>query len=278
MPNYSIYLILLWCIFVAIKPTRKFTLAIAPWLLFACTYDWMRLLPNYVVNPHIDTTGIMELERSLFGITTAEGVLIPGQWFHLHNAPWQDLLAGFFYLCWVPVPLGYALYLYLKDKKRECLRFSIAFLWINLFGFSFYYVHPTAPPWYTLQYGSEIIHNTPGSVADLCRFDSMMPFPIFGHIYPGNSNVFAAIPSLHSAYVLTAAIYAVINKSGRWTVLAFSIITAGIWWTAVYSCHHYLIDVLLGIATAFVGVAILEWGFLRIPLLKKGFDRYVTML
>ena len=98
MPNYSIYLILIWSVLVAIKPTRKFTLALAPWLLFACSYDWMRLLPNYVVNPHIDTVGVMELERSLFGITNGDTTLIPGEYFHIHNAMWQDLLAGFFYL------------------------------------------------------------------------------------------------------------------------------------------------------------------------------------
>lgn len=274
---YSYYLIVAWIILVAIKPTRKFTLAFTPWILFGCSYDWMRLLPNYAVTPHIDTTGIMELERQLFGITTAEGVLTPGEYFHTHNAPWQDLLAGFFYLCWVPVPLAYAFYLYFKGRKRDCVKFSVAFLWINLFGFSFYYVHPTAPPWYTMKYGSEIIFNTPGSVADLVRFDNLMPFPIFANIYSGNSNVFAAIPSLHSAYVLVAAIYAFINKSSRWTALCFFTISAGIWWTAVYSCHHYVIDVLLGILTAIVGVAILE-GALRLPPLRKAMDKYVAMV
>lgn len=275
---YSHYLIIAWIILVAIKPTRKFTLAMTPWILFGCSYDWMRLLPNYVVNPNIDTTGIMELERSLFGITDGGNVLIPGQYFQTHNAPWQDLLAGFFYLCWVPVPLGYAFYLYFKGRRSECVKFSLAFLWINLFGFSFYYVHPTAPPWYTLQYGSEIVHNTPGSVAELYRFDNMMPFSIFGHIYPGNSNVFAAIPSLHSAYVLVAAIYAFFNKSSKWTAFCFFVISAGIWWTAVYSCHHYVIDVILGIITAFVGVVILEMGLLRIPVLKRGMEKYATLV
>lgn len=277
MAFYSIYLILLWALFVAIKPTRKFTLAMTPWILFGCSYDWMRLLPNYEVNP-IDIQGIYEAEKSLFGIATSEGVVIPGEYFSQHNAVWADLLAGFFYLCWVPVPLGYALYLYFKGRKEACAKFSIAFLWINLFGFGFYYIYPAAPPWYALKYGFEPIFNTPGSVAGLVRFDNLMPFPVFANIYSGNSNVFAAVPSLHSAYVLTAAIYAVLNKSRWQTALAFFIISAGIWWTAVYTCHHYIIDVLLGILTAFVGVAILECVFFRIPFLKKGLDKYVSMI
>ncbi len=277
MPFYSIYLIIIWSVLVAIKPTRKFTLALTPWLIFACCYDWMRLLPNYEVNP-IDIRNIFEAEKSLFGIDTPDGVIIPGEFFMTHNAPWADFLAGIFYLCWVPVPIAYALYLYFSGRKEECARVSIAFLWINIFGFFFYYVYPAAPPWYALEYGFEPRFDTPGSVAGLVRFDNLMPFPVFANIYSGNSNVFAAVPSLHSAYVLTIAIYATFNKSSRWTALAFFVITAGIWWTAVYSCHHYIIDVLLGILEAVVGVIILEFVIFRIPCVKRGFDKYVQMI
>ncbi len=277
MPFYSIYLIIIWAVLAAIKPTRKFMLALAPWLLFACCYDWMRLLPNWKVNP-IDIEGIYNAEKHLFGIMTPEGVVTPGEYFNAHNSTWQDLLAGFFYLCWVPVPLGYAIFLYARKRRREYLKFSVAFLWINLFGFCFYYVHPAAPPWYVLQHGFEVNLNTPGSVAGLARFDALMPFPVFANIYSGNSNVFAAVPSLHSAYVLTAAIYAWFNRSSKWTALCFFIISAGIWWTAVYTCHHYVIDVLLGIAEAIVGVFILERILLRIPVLKRGMEKYISML
>ncbi len=277
MPFYSIYLIAIWAIFVIIKPTRKFALAIAPWLLFACSYDWMRLLPNYKVNP-IDIQGIFEAEKSLFGIATPEGVVIPGQYFNTHNNAWADLLAGFFYLCWVPVPLGYSLYLYFKGKKCESIRFSFAFLWVNLLGFALYYIYPAAPPWYVLEYGFEPRFDTPGSVAGLARFDQLIGVPVFANIYSGNSNVFAAVPSLHSAYVLAAAVYAVINKSGKTTATAFSIITTGIWCTAVYTCHHYIIDVMLGILEAIVAILTLELVILKIPSVKRGFENYVGMI
>ena len=278
MPNYSIYLILIWLVLSAFKPARKIVLALTPWLIFACSYDWMRLLPNYVVNPNIDTVSVLELERQLFGINTEAGRLIPGEYFNLHHHAWQDMLAGFFYLCWVPVPLGYALTLYFKGKKRESLRMSIAFLWVNLVGFSLYYVHPTAPPWYTLEHGAEIIHNTPGNMAALARFDQLTHIPVFAFLYNSNANVFAAIPSLHAAYVLIAAIYAVINKSSRWTAVTFFVIAAGIWWTAAYTTHHYLIDVLLGILTAVVGIAILECGFFRIAPIKRAVEKYAAAI
>lgn len=270
---FSIKLIIIWAILVAIKPTRKFALALTPWLVFACSYDGMRLLPNYEVNP-IDTRGIYETEKSLFGIGTAAGTLIPGEWFNLHNCAFADFMAGFFYLCWVPVPLGFAIYLYLKGKREMYLRFSLAFLFVNLVGFVGYYIHPAAPPWYVIEHGFTPVLNTPGSVAGLGRFDALVGAPVFHSIYCNNSNVFAAVPSLHAAYMLVATIYAVISRQNKLCIGIFAFICMGIWWTAVYSTHHYIIDVLLGILTTIVALLILERLLLRAEWAKRFMARY----
>lgn len=270
---FSIKLIIIWAILVAVKPTRKFALALTPWLVFACSYDGMRLLPNYEVNP-IDTRGIYEAEKSLFGIGTAAGTLIPGEWFNLHNCAFADFMAGFFYLCWVPVPLGFAIYLYLKGKREMYLRFSLAFLFVNLVGFVGYYIHPAAPPWYVIEHGFTPVLNTPGSVAGLGRFDSLVGAPVFHSIYCNNSNVFAAVPSLHAAYMLVATIYAVISRQNKLCIGIFAFICMGIWWTAVYSTHHYIIDVLLGILTTIVALLILERLLLRAEWAKRFMARY----
>lgn len=270
---FSIKLIIIWAILVAVKPTRKFALALTPWLVFACSYDGMRLLPNYEVNP-IDTRGIYEAEKSLFGIGTAAGTLIPGEWFNLHNCAFADFMAGFFYLCWVPVPLGFAIYLYLKGKREMYLRFSLAFLFVNLVGFVGYYIHPAAPPWYVIEHGFTPVLNTPGSVAGLGRFDSLVGAPVFHSIYCNNSNVFAAVPSLHAAYMLVATIYAIISRQNKLCIAIFAFICMGIWWTAVYSTHHYIIDVLLGILTTIVALLILERLLLRTEWAKRFMARY----
>lgn len=270
---FSIKLIIIWAILVAIKPTRKFALALTPWLVFACSYDGMRLLPNYEVNP-IDTRGIYEAEKSLFGIGTTAGTLIPGEWFNLHNCAFADFMAGFFYLCWVPVPLGFAIYLYLKGKREMYLRFSLAFLFVNLVGFVGYYIHPAAPPWYVIEHGFTPVLNTPGSVAGLGRFDSLVGAPVFHSIYCNNSNVFAAVPSLHAAYMLVATIYAIISRQNKLCIGIFAFICMGIWWTAVYSTHHYIIDVLLGILTTIVALLILERLLLRAEWAKRFMARY----
>lgn len=270
---FSIKLIIIWAILVAIKPTRKLALALTPWLVFACSYDGMRLLPNYEVNP-IDTRGIYEAEKSLFGITTAAGTLIPGEWFNLYNCAFADFMAGFFYLCWVPVPLGFAIYLYLKGKREMYLRFSLAFLFVNLVGFVGYYIHPAAPPWYVLEHGFTPVLNTPGSVAGLGRFDTLVGAPVFHSIYCNNSNVFAAVPSLHAAYMLVTTIYAIISRQHKLCIGIFAFICMGIWWTAVYSTHHYIIDVLLGILTTIVALLILERLLLRTEWAKHFMAQY----
>lgn len=270
---FSIKLIIIWAILVAVKPTRKFALALTPWLVFACSYDGMRLLPNYEVNP-IDTRGIYEAEKSLFGIGTAAGTLIPGEWFNLHNCAFADFMAGFFYLCWVPVPLGFAIYLYLKGKREMYLRFSLAFLFVNLVGFVGYYIHPAAPPWYVIEHGFTPVLNTPGSVAGLGRFDALVGVPVFHSIYCNNSNVFAAVPSLHAAYMLVTTIYAIISRQSKLCIAIFAFICMGIWWTAVYSTHHYIIDVLLGILTTIVALLILERLLLRAEWAKRFMARY----
>lgn len=275
---YSIYIIVLYLILVAWKPSRKIAIALTPWLIFACSYDWMRLLPNYEVNP-IDVRGIYEAEKSLFGITVANGsTLIPGEYFNLHNSAFADFWAGFFYLCWVPVPLGFAIYLYLKGEKRHFIHFSIAFLFINLLGFIGYYIYPAAPPWYVINHGFEPVLNTPGSVAGLIRFDNMMHFPVFQSIYSGNSNVFAAVPSLHAAYMFIATVYAVLSKQSKWLIAIFAFICVGIWWTAVYSTHHYIIDVVLGIITAILGLLLLEKVIMKIPVVERFIDKYVEAI
>ena len=271
---YSLYLIILYAVLVACRQTRKIALALTPWLIFGCSYDWMRLLPNYEVNP-IDVRGLYEAEKSLFGIAVADGgVLTPCEFFARHHAPLADIMAGVFYLCWVPVPIAFALWLYFKGDRRHYLRFSIAFLFVNLLGFCCYYIHPAAPPWYVMNYGFEPILNTPGNTAGLARFDQLLGIPVFHSIYANNSNIFAAVPSLHAAYMLIALAYAAMSRQRKWLITAFAIIMVGIWWTAVYAGHHYVIDVLLGIITAIIGTCIIEKWLMNIPAISRFMGKY----
>lgn len=248
--------------------TRRLAIAMLPFLAFAVSYDWMRLYPNYLVNP-IDTRGLYDTERRLFGIAAGEATITPNEYFAAHHTAGADLLAGFFYLCWVPVPILFGLWLWAKRECKAYVHFSLVFLLVNWVGFCGYYIHPAAPPWFVMLFGFEPILSTPGDPAGLVRFDQLTGIPVFQTIYGGNANIFAAVPSLHAAYMLIATIYAALSRQ-RWVMTAvFATITVGIWWTAVYTGHHYVIDVLLGILTAIVGTLLFEKVLLRIPAFRR---------
>lgn len=264
--------ILIAALFFASSTTRKLVVALLPFAIFGISYDWMRIVPNYEVNP-IDVQGLYETEKNLFGIATAtNGILTPNEYFHIHHWPAMDFMAGVFYLCWVPVPILFGLGLYFARQRAVYLRFALVFLFVNLIGFAGYYIHPAAPPWYVMKYGFEVILNTPGDVAGLGRFDEMTGLSVFDGLYARNSNVFAAVPSLHSAYMVIAFYYSLKAQCGNWLRTIFAIIMVGIWFTAVYSGHHYIIDAILGASCAVTGILIFEYVLMKIP----AFNRFIT--
>ena len=270
-PEHPLLIALIAVLFCAHPQTKKQVIALLPFILFAVSYDWMNIVPNYKVNP-IDVQGLYEAEKSLFGITTAAGTVTPNEYFAEHHCAFMDFWAGFFYLCWVPVPILFGLSLYFMKQRNLYLRFAIVFLFVNLIGFAGYYIHPAAPPWYVMKYGFEPILNTPGDVAGLGRFDEMTGLGIFDSLYSRNSNVFAAVPSLHSAYMVIAFYYSLKAKYPNFLRVIFGIIMLGIWFTAVYSAHHYIIDAILGASCAVLGIFIFE----KILMKWGAFNRFIT--
>jgi len=205
-------------------------------------------------------------------------VLTPNEYFAIHHCGVADVLAGVFYLCWVPLPIFFGLWLYFSGKRGAYLHFAVVFLLVNLIGFAIYYIHPAAPPWYVAMHGFEAVPGTPGSVAGLEGFGRITGWNVFDGLYARNSNVFAAMPSLHSAYTLVAFIYAVRAHSSGWWRWILGVVTAGIWATAVYTSHHYILDVLGGIACALAGFVLFEYALMRIPAVARFMDRYVQQI
>jgi len=276
-------------LFFASGASRRLAVALLPFVAFEVSYDWMRLCPNYTVSA-VDVGGIYAAEVSLFGVTAADGTRQTlCDYFFTHHTPLADLLAGIAYLCWVPGPMAVGLWLYFTGRRREYLHFAMAFLMVNWLGFAVYYIHPAAPPWYVIEHGFRLIEGTGGSAAGLSRFDELVGLPVFSSIYVNNSNIFAAVPSLHAAYMLVATVYAAracaVPSSVRAArpspliVVVCALVTVGIWLAAVYSCHHYVIDVLLGIATAVCGVCLFECVIMRIPPVDRfmaAYESYVS--
>jgi hypothetical protein len=236
--------------------TRKFITGFSVFLVFWIVFDYMKAFPNYMYNTvHIES--LYNAEKNLFGIHFQNMVLTPNEFWQRHTNTFLDIISGIFYLCWVPVPLFFAGYLFFTKRREQFMYFALTFLFVNLIGFVGYYIYPAAPPWYIQQYGFKFIAHTPGNTAGLHRFDDFFNAGIFNALYAKSSNVFAAMPSLHSAYPLITLYYGIKNKLGAVNIF-FALIMIGIWFAAVYSSHHYLLDVLAGVFCAITGIVIFK--------------------
>jgi membrane-associated phospholipid phosphatase len=240
--------------------SRRFIVAFFVFVVYWIVYDSMRIYPNYLVNDvHIKQP--YDFEKMLFGINEFGKLLTPNEYFQNHTHAALDIIAGLFYINWVPVPLAFAFYLMIKDKPYF-LRFAYAFVLTNFIGFAVYYLYPAAPPWYISQYGFELNLHVPPSMAGLSRFDQYVGVPIFHSIYSKNANIFAAIPSLHSAYPVIVLFYGLKRNMG-WVNILFAVFLLGVWFSAVYSGHHYIIDVIIGAACAILSIYIFEYAYAK---------------
>lgn len=242
-------------------PTRRFILGFTVFIVFWVLFDSMKAFPNYRYNT-VHIASIYNAEKSWFGIhvsaaSAASTILTPNEFWLVHQHTFLDVLAGLFYLCWIPLPLAFAGYLFYKNKEAF-FRFALTFLTVNLLGFVIYYVYPAAPPWYVQQYGFVFNPHTPGNTAGLGRFDSFFHVSVFSALYAKSSNVFAAMPSLHASYPLVVLYYGIKYRL-RWANALFALIMVGIWFAAVYSSHHYVLDVLAGITCGLTGIALFNF-------------------
>lgn len=268
------FIVFLAIAYFATKQSRKVVLSFVFFILFWIIYDAMRVFPNYMVSP-IHIAEPYNIEKALFGFQYGGELVTPNEYFKLKEHPILDFVAGMFYLTWVPLPMAYAVYLFFKDRQMM-LRFSACFLFANLLGFVVYYAYPAAPPWYVYYYGFEQNFDIPGSAAQLSRFDDLVGSPIFKNMYNKNANVFAAIPSLHSAYPVVLLYYG-LKKRYKIASAIFLLDVLGIWFAAVYSMHHYIIDVILGAFCAIIAIFVFE-NLLMSTSLKKLLNRYVNFL
>lgn len=255
--------------------TRKFITGFSIFIVYWIIFDYMKAFPNYTFREvHIEA--LYRAEKALFGITTTGGQLTPNEYFKLHHFTVGDWLSGIFYLCWVPVPLLFAAYLFFKERSLF-LRFALAFFVVNMIGFVAYYVYPAAPPWYVQEHQFNFIASTAGNTAGLKRFDELAGVPVFQSLYAKGSNVFAAMPSLHSAYPVIVLYYGI--KGGyRYASIIFAAVMAGIWCSAVYTSHHYVLDVLAGIGCAVAGIFLVERAVAGPGWFSRFFNSYLQKI
>ncbi|SDF64832.1 phosphatase PAP2 family protein [Mucilaginibacter sp. P25] len=262
-------------LFYASAITRKFILGFTIFIVYWIVFDYMKAFPNYNYNP-VHIAELYNAEKHLFGIHFNGKLLTPNEYWLANSNTFIDVLSGLFYLCWIPVPLGFAAYLFFKNKK-QFLNFSLTFVLVNILGFIVYYAYPAAPPWFVQYHGFHFIPLTMGNTAGLARFDAYFHAGVFKGIYTKGSNVFAAMPSLHSSYPVIVLYYGLKNKLGLANIF-FAVVTVGIWFTAVYASHHYVLDVLAGITCAALGITLYNVLLKQFAGLRSALNKYERVI
>lgn len=256
--------------------TRKFILGFSIFIVYWIIFDYMKAFPNYKFNA-VHIQDLYNNEKLLFGIGAGSSRITPNEFWIANQNSFLDVMTGIFYLCWIPVPLAFAAYLFFKDKKLF-LQFALTFVFVNFIGFIIYYAYPAAPPWYIQLNGNNFIANTKANTAGLARFDSFFNVVVFTNLYTKGSNVFAAMPSLHSSYPLIVLYYGVKKKVRSLMVAVFAAVMLGIWFAAVYTSHHYVLDVLAGIICAGIGIVLFQKALLKNTLFNKLLEKYRTVI
>lgn len=274
-PDQLLLVILFNSLFHLNLKTRNFILGFLIFIVFWIVFDSMKAFPNYKFNK-IHVKELYSAEKSLFGVSDGGNIVTPNEFCEIHSNTFLDVLSGIFYINWVPIPLIFAFYLFQK-RRILFLQFALSFLFVNLIGFAIYYLYPAAPPWYVKYYGFDVIFNTPGNTAGLSRFDSYFNISLFQSLYSKSSNVFAAMPSLHCSYPVIVLYFGIKNRMGLIN-LFFAFFMLGIWFSAVYSGHHYILDVLGGVICALSGLLLFDKILLELPLFRKFITNYNSLI
>jgi phosphatidylglycerophosphatase A len=243
--------------------TRKFFWGLYPFAILGLVYDAMRFVKDVGVTPdRLHICDLRALDSRWFGFS--DGTTLH-DWFQAHPSAVLDAICAVPYGTFIEVALAFAIYLYVKDYPAM-RRFGWTFLLVNLCGFVTYHVYPAAPPWYFHQHGCAVdltAHASEGP--NLAHVDARMGIGYFHGFYGRSSDVFGAVPSLHVAYPLLVLVFGW-PLFKPWLRTLSALFFATMCFAAVYLDHHWVIDVLMGVAyTLFVVRFVVELGKLKQP-------------
>ena len=255
---------------------RLFLIDWSPFILFWVAYDMMRGVADSI-RGQINIEGPFRLEQLLFGWLTPADV--PPFYFQHFQIAYDgtsirmlfDLASALIYALHfiTPLVLGWFFW-HTLNERRTFYRYVYALTVLNVMALVTFMIYPVAPPWYVYEHGfgqpTSVMLDSAGA---LMNFDKIIGKRFFVSFYNTfNSNLFAAIPSLHAGYPTMIALCLWERLRGRaWLFIAYPLLA---WFAAVYLNHHYVIDLVIGSV-----YAVLAWGFAKTILIPFVFDRLI---
>jgi membrane-associated phospholipid phosphatase len=223
-------------------------MGVLPIGLVGVLYDSMRLVQHVGVSARtVHLCDLRAVEAALFGFTLDGRRATVHDWLQAHASPALDRICAVPYAAFILACVACAAWLYVRDYRRM-LRFGWCFLALNLAAFVTYHVFPAAPPWYYHAHGCAVDVLAPASEGpNLARVDAWLGVPYFAGMYGRSSDVFGAMPSLHCAYALLVVVEGWTLFAPAWRA-ASAAFFALMCFSAVYLDHHWILDVIAGVA------------------------------
>jgi len=204
---------------------------------------------NQVLPAHDNALDIIELERVL-GLLR-EGLL--QDWF-LNNLSFAVHFFNWFYiLCYWPVVLPTAVYLYMKNREEYYVYRTVALITLGVALVS-YELYPLAPP---------------RLVSSLGIVDTMWNYGLDEYHATAETllyNPYAAMPSLHFALAFVVSLYFLRGGGGPILKLVMVCYLVLMLMSIVVTGNHYIVDALGSLGV--VGVAFLVRSFSK-PLFRR---------
>jgi len=229
-----------------------------PVVLLIAGYEFMRKLAGQMVaeqERYVHVNELIQADLALFG-----GV-VPTLWlqerfYDAGQVHWYDYVVLLVYALHFVFPLAFAFMLWLTNRDRFW-QFVVGFLVMTYAAFAFFLYYPAAPPWFAERYGYIEGVQWPAGQA----FQAMVPqrynnydtFKVWDDV---SGNAVAAMPSLHAAFPWLVLLFAVksYGRPGLW-FLPYSPI---LWFSIVYLGHHWVVDVIAGVAWATVCFVVVQ--------------------
>jgi membrane-associated phospholipid phosphatase len=240
-----------------------------PVVLLIFGYEFMRGIAYEMVREQgrgVHLGELIDADRALFGgqvptLWLQDRLYTPG------TVHWYDVLSALMYALHFVFPLVFAFVLWLGRKERFW-QFSLTFLLMTYVAFAFFLFYPAAPPWLANQQGAIQGLEWPlGQTYQFLvpeRYDNFDTYQIWNK---ASGNPVAAMPSLHAGFPWLTLLFAV-KFFGR-RGLPFVVYNLALWFSVVYLGHHWVVDILGGIAWATVCFVVVLFAW---PWVMRGFD------
>jgi membrane-associated phospholipid phosphatase len=167
---------------------------------------------------------------------------------------WWDVVFTFVYTSYFIAPFALAGYFWARDRVAF-LQFTRRLVTLALAGLATYILFPAAPPWLAAEWGAlEEVHRSTGKGWEVISLGTASLFSKG----QASSNLVAAVPSLHTAFVTLVAFFLWSRVRRPWLRPLLLLYPLAMGLTLMATGEHYFFDVVLG--WIYAGAVMAAWG------------------